>query len=102
MQGTATYLSLIMTLIFAFGLAFQLPGRCSRCSRAPGWSRADGLKAKWKYAIVIAFIFAAVLTPPDPISQLGLALPVLLLYQISIYSARLVERKRAEREAAED
>ena len=99
-QGTATYLSLIMTLIFAFGLAFQLPVLLTLMARA-GLVTSEGLKGKWKYAIVITFIFAAVLTPPDPISQLGLAVPTLLLYQLSIYSARMVERKRAEREAEE-
>jgi sec-independent protein translocase protein TatC len=63
---------------------------------------ADALKQKRKYAIVIAFVMAAVLTPPDPISQLGLALPTLLLYEVSILCVRMVEKKRAEREAADE
>ena len=100
-QGTATYLSLIMTLIFAFGLAFQLPVVMTLLARADLVS-SDTLARKWKWAIVITFVFAAVLTPPDPISQLGLAAPTLLLYQLGILSARLVEKQRAEREAAEE
>ena len=100
-QGTATYLSLIMTLIFAFGLAFQLPVVITLLARAD-LVTSETLKSKWKWAIVITFIFAAVLTPPDPISQLGLAVPTLLLYQLGILSARVVERQRAEREAELD
>jgi sec-independent protein translocase protein TatC len=57
---------------------------------------STGLKQKRKYAIVLAFVAAAVLTPPDPLSQVGLALPIILLYEISIISARLIERKRVE------
>jgi sec-independent protein translocase protein TatC len=53
------------------------------------------LREKRKFAIVLAFIVAAVLTPPDPMSQIGLALPTIILYEISIYAARLVERQRA-------
>jgi sec-independent protein translocase protein TatC len=63
---------------------------------------AAGLADKRKYAIVIAFIVAAVLTPPDPVSQLGLALPTILLYEVSIWLARMVEKKRAEERAARD
>jgi sec-independent protein translocase protein TatC len=59
-----------------------------------------GLKSKRKYAVVLTFIAAAVLTPPDPVSQIGLAVPTLLLYELSIYATRLIERKRAEQEAA--
>ena len=92
------YLSLIMKLFFAFGFVFQLPVVLTLMARA-GLVTSEGLKAKWKWAIILTFLFAAFLTPPDVISQLGLALPTLLLYQLSIYSARLVERKRAEREA---
>lgn len=92
------YLGLIMVLIFAFGLVFQLPVVLTLLGRA-GLATSDGLKQKRKYAIVAAFTAAAILTPPDPISQIGLALPTLLLYEVSILSVRLVERKRAEREA---
>ena len=92
------YLGLIMTLIFAFGLVFQLPVVLTLLARA-GMTDSDGLKAKRKYAVVMTFIAAAVLTPPDPISQIGLALPTLLLYEFSILSVKYVERKRAETEA---
>jgi sec-independent protein translocase protein TatC len=93
------YLGLIMTLIFAFGIMFQLPVVITLLSQA-GLVSVESLKSKRKYAVVLAFIAAAVLTPPDPISQIGLAVPTLLLYEISIYSARLVERRRKEEEAA--
>ncbi len=95
------YLSLVMKLIFAFGLCFQLPVLLTLLARV-GIVSAAGLKEKRKYAWVIVFIIAAVLTPPDPISQISLAIPILLLYEVSILCARVVEKKRAEREAAED
>lgn len=95
------YLSLIMTLIFSFGLVFQLPVVTSLMTRV-GLLTAKGLAEKRKWAIVIAFIVAAVLTPPDPVSQIGLALPTILLYEFSIWAARLIERSRErERVAAE-
>jgi sec-independent protein translocase protein TatC len=88
------YLSLIMGLIFAFGLVFQLPVVTSLMVRA-GLLTAESLTSKRKWAIVLAFVAAAVLTPPDPMSQIGLAVPTILLYEISIITARLIERKRA-------
>ena len=93
------YLSLIMTLIFSFGLVFQLPVVTTLMARV-GLLTSKGLAEKRKWAIVIAFIVAAVLTPPDPISQLGLALPTILLYEFSIWTARMVERKRDEEKLA--
>jgi len=96
------YLSLIMTLIFSFGLVFQLPVVTSLMARV-GLVSSQALREKRKWAIVIAFVVAAVLTPPDPISQISLALPTIVLYEISIWSARLIERKREEeRLAAEE
>jgi sec-independent protein translocase protein TatC len=83
-----------MTLIFSFGLVFQLPVVTTLMARV-GLLTSQGLVSKRKYAIVLAFVAAAVLTPPDPVSQIGLALPTLILYEVAIYAARLVERQRA-------
>jgi len=87
------YLSLIMTLIFAFGTVFQLPVVMTLLARINVVS-SEGLTAKRKYAIVLAFGAAAILTPPDPISQISLALPTLVLYEVSIFCVRFVERQR--------
>jgi sec-independent protein translocase protein TatC len=87
------YLSLIMTLIFAFGLVFQLPVVTTLMARV-GMVTAEGLADKRKYMIVAAFVVAAVITPPDPVSQIGLALPTILLYEVSIWIARRLERTR--------
>jgi len=94
------YLSLIMTLIFSFGLVFQLPVVTSLMTRV-GLLSSQALKDKRKWAIVIAFVVAAVLTPPDPMSQIGLALPTIILYEVSIWSAKLIERSREQATEAE-
>lgn len=95
------YLSLVLALIFAFGLAFQLPVALSLLVRA-GLVSAEALAKKRRFAIVIVFLAAAVMTPPDLISQCSLAVPLLVLYEISIFIARRIERARAEREKAEE
>ncbi|MBY3036595.1 twin-arginine translocase subunit TatC [Rhizobium leguminosarum] len=99
MPKVSEYLSLIMTLVFSFGLVFQLPVITTLLARV-GLLTSQWLAEKRKFAIVLAFVVAAVLTPPDPMSQIGLAIPTILLYEISIYAARLVERQRA-RQAVE-
>jgi sec-independent protein translocase protein TatC len=88
------YLSLIMTLILGFGICFQLPVLLTLLARA-GLINSAQLKAKRRYAILIVFIVAAVLTPPDPISQIALALPTIALYELSIYAVRLAEKRHA-------
>lgn len=95
------YLSLVMRLIFAFGLSFQLPVLLTLLARV-GIVSSKGLAEKRKYAIVGVFAAAAVLTPPDVITQIGLAIPILLLYEISIVCARMVEKRRAEADTDKD
>jgi sec-independent protein translocase protein TatC len=91
----AEYLSLVMKLIFAFGFCFQLPILMTLMARV-GIATSKGMAEKRKYAIVGVFVVAAVITPPDPISQLSLAIPIIVLYEISILMAKLVEKKKAE------
>lgn len=95
------YLSLVMTLLLAFGVAFQLPVLLTLLARA-GIITSQGLISKWRYAVVGMFGVAAVLTPPDVVSQTSLAVPLVLLYVASIFSCRFVEKQRARREAEEE
>ena len=89
------YLSLIMRLIFAFGLSFQLPVVLSLLARI-GVVNSTFLKERRKYVVVIIFAAAAILTPPDPITQIGLGIPLLILYELSILSVVLMEKKKKD------
>ncbi len=92
------YLSLVTTLILAFGFSFQLPVVLTLMGRV-GLVSAEGLRKGRKYAVVGILAFAAFFTPPDVISQFLLGVPVFLLYEISIWSVSLIERKREEEDA---
>jgi sec-independent protein translocase protein TatC len=89
------YLSLIMTLIFAFGITFQLPVVLTLLGNV-GIVSSEFLKGQRRYAIVLVFILSAILTPPDPFSMMALAVPGLLLYELSILSVRMIEKRRDE------
>ena len=92
------YLSLVMKLIFAFGLSFQLPVVLSLLARI-GVVDSKFLKERRKYVVVIIFAAAAILTPPDPVTQIGLAIPLLILYELSILSVKIIEKKIEENNA---
>lgn len=89
------YLDLVMKLIFAFGVAFQLPVALSLMAKV-GIISSVGLKKYRRYAYVGMFVIAAILAPPDVITQIGLAVPLIGLYELSIIAAKIVEPKPAE------
>lgn len=94
------YLTLVMTLLMAFGLCFQLPVVLTLLGLA-GMISSQALREFRRYAIVAIFVVAAVVTPPDPISQLMLALPIILLYEVAIWCVRIIEFRRRDEEPEE-
>ena len=90
------YLSLMMRFIFAFGFAFQLPVVLGLLAKVGIVTYQSLIKFR-KYAVVIAFLAAAFLTPPDPFSQISLALPIILLYEISIYIAKIIQKNKKDK-----
>jgi sec-independent protein translocase protein TatC len=95
------YLDFVMMLILAFGLCFQLPVVLTLLGQI-GVVTSDQLRSGRKFAIVGVFILAAVLTPPDPISQISMAVPLMALYEVSVQAVRFIERRRAAAEAVKN
>jgi sec-independent protein translocase protein TatC len=95
------YLERVLQLVFAFGFAFEVPVLLTLLVRV-GIVSTAALKAKRRYAIVVAFIVAAVLTPPDVVSQIALAVPLIIFYEVAILIGMAIEKKRATKDAAEE
>ena len=87
------YLSLMMTFIFAFGIAFQLPVVLLLLVKFNVLT-IEQLVSFRKYAILLAFVFAAIITPPDPFSQISLALPIIILYEVSILISKFLSKRK--------
>ena len=101
MPDIEAYLDFVMMLMLAFGLCFQLPVVLTLLGQI-GIVSYDMLKSGRKFAVVGVFIVAAILTPPDPISQVCMAVPLMALYELSVQAVRIIDIRRKKREAAED